>query len=54
MSIRPWVLLGIGATLDLAVAVALVLAGLTVFGAFMGVVAVAGYVLAFWIRSRTD
>jgi hypothetical protein len=49
---RPSVLAAIGASLDLAVAVMLVILGLTVFGAFMGVVAVAAYVLAgvLWRR----
>ena len=45
-------LMVLGATLDLAVAAGLIAVGLTVFGAFMGVVAVLGYGLAFWIRSR--
>ena len=43
---RPYLLAAIGATLDLVVAVMLVVLGMTVFGAFMGVVAVVGYVLA--------
>jgi len=45
-------LMVLGATLDLAVAAGLIAVGLTVFGAFMGAVAVLGYGLAFWIRSR--
>jgi hypothetical protein len=50
---RPYLLAAIGATLDLIVAVTLVAIGLTVFGAFMGVVAVVGYVLAvvLWRRA---
>ena len=49
---RPWMLAVLGATLDLAVAVALVAVGLTWFGVFMVAVAVAGYALAFVIRRR--
>jgi uncharacterized Tic20 family protein len=51
--VRPYLLAAIGATLDLIVAVMLVVVGMTVFGAFMGVVAVIGYVLAvvLWRRS---
>jgi hypothetical protein len=51
--VKPWVLLLIGASLDLVVAAGLVTAGLTPFGVFMGVVAVVGFGLAFWIRART-
>jgi len=49
---RAWMLAVLGATLDLAVAVALYAVGLTWFGVFMVAVAVAGYVLAFVIRKR--
>ena len=50
---RPYLLAAIGATLDLVVAVTLVAVGMTLFGAFMGVVAIIGYVLAvvLWRRS---
>lgn len=50
---RPWVLLLIGASLDVLVAAALLAVGLTLFGAFMGVVAVAGFGLAFWMRAKS-
>lgn len=50
---RPWVLLLIGAGLDLVVAAGLLAVGLTLFGAFMGIVAVAGFGLAWWLRART-
>jgi hypothetical protein len=49
---KNWVLLLIGATLDLAVAAGLLAVGLTWFGVFMGVVAVLGYALALVVRSR--
>jgi hypothetical protein len=51
--VKPYLLAAIGATLDLVVAAMLVVVGMTVFGAFMGVVAVIGYVLAvvLWRRS---
>jgi hypothetical protein len=54
LKIQPHVLAVIGATLDLLVAAMLWLAGMQAFGAFMGVVAVVGYVLAvvLW-RRRT-
>jgi hypothetical protein len=42
----------IGATLDLMVAAMLWVAGIEAFGAFMGVVAVLGYVLAVVLRRR--
>jgi hypothetical protein len=51
--VKPWVLLLIGASLDLVVAAGLIAVGLTAFGAFMGVVAVVGFGLAFWSRART-
>ena len=53
MRLSPHILAAIGATLDLAVAVLLVVVGFTIFGAFMGVVAVVGYVLAvvLWRRA---
>ena len=50
---KPWVLLLIGASLDIVVAGGLLVAGLTLFGAFMGVVAILGFGLAFWLRGRT-
>jgi hypothetical protein len=50
---RPYLLAAIGATLDLLVAVTLVVVGQTLFGAFMGVVAVIGYVLAVVLWRRT-
>lgn len=46
-------LLLIGASIDLVVAGALLAAGLTWFGVFMGVVAVLGLGLALWMRGRT-
>ena len=49
---RPYLLAAIGATLDLIVAVTLVAVGITVFGAFMGAVAVIGYVLAVVLWRR--
>ena len=49
---RPYLLAAIGATLDLIVAVTLVAVGMTVFGAFMGVVAVIAYVLAVVLWRR--
>ena len=51
---KPYVLAVIGATLDLMVAAMLWVVGMTAFGAFMGVVAVVGYVLAvvLWRRAR--
>ena len=54
MRVQPHILLVVGATLDLMVAAMLWVAGMQAFGAFMGVVAVAGYVLAvvLW-RRRT-
>ena len=52
MKVKPWMLLVLGATLDLAVAVALIVLGLTLFGAFMAVLAVACYGLAFWMRAN--
>jgi len=50
---RPYLLAALGATLDLIVAVTLVVVGMPAFAAFMGVVAVAAYVLAvvLWRRS---
>ena len=50
---KPYLLAAIGATLDLVVAVMLVVAGMTVFGAFMGAVAIIGYALAvvLWRRA---
>jgi hypothetical protein len=51
--VKPWVLLLFGAGLDLVVAGALFVAGLTLFGAFMGVVAVGALGLAFWMRGHT-
>ncbi len=50
---KPWVLLLIAAGLDVVVAGALFAVGLTLFGAFMGVVAILGFGLAFWLRGRT-
>ena len=50
---KPWVLMLIGAGLDIVVAGALLAVGLTLFGAFMGVVAILGFGLAFWLRGRT-
>ena len=54
MRLQPHVLAVIGATLDVLVAGMLWVVGMTAFGAFMGVVAVIGYVLAFvlWRRTR--
>jgi hypothetical protein len=54
MNLKPHLLLAIGATLDLVVAILLVVLGMTVFGAFMAFVAVASYVLAvvIWRRAR--
>ena len=51
---KPYMLAAIGATLDLMVAAMLWVVGITGFGAFMGVVAVIGYVLAvvLWRRAR--
>jgi hypothetical protein len=53
LRLSPHILAAVGATLDLVVAVMLVVVGMTVFGAFMGVVAVVGYVLAavLWRRA---
>jgi hypothetical protein len=45
-------LMVVGATLDLAVAAGLIAVGLTVFGAFMAVVAVIGFGAAVWMRTR--
>ena len=53
MRIQPYMLAALGATLDLAVAAALVAIGLVAFGVFMGAVAVAGYVLAVVLWRRT-
>jgi len=50
---RPWILMAIGATLDLIVAAALIVAGLTLIGAFMVAVAVAGYGFALYLRGNT-
>lgn len=49
---KTWVLLLIGASLDVVVAGALIAVGLTLFGAFMAVVAVVGFGLAFWLRGQ--
>jgi len=51
--VKPWVLLLFAAGLDIVVAGALLAVGLTLFGAFMGVVAILGLGLALWLRSRT-
>jgi hypothetical protein len=50
---KPHMLAAIGATLDLMVAAMLWVVGMTTFGAFMGVVAVIGYVLAVVLWRRT-
>ena len=54
VSMKPYMLAVIGATLDLMVAAMLWVVGMTWFGVFMGVVAVVGYVLAvvLWRRTR--
>lgn len=51
---KPYLLAAIGATLDLMVASLLWMIGMEEFGAFMGVVALIGYVLAvvLWRRAR--
>jgi hypothetical protein len=51
--VKPWVLMLMGATADVVVAGALLAVGLTLFGAFMCVVAVVGFGLAVWMRGRT-
>jgi len=51
--VKPWALLLIAAGLDIVVAGALLAVGLTWFGAFMCVVAILGFGLALWMRSRT-
>jgi hypothetical protein len=51
--VKPWVLMLTAAGLDVVVAGALLAVGLTLFGAFMGVVAILGFGLAFWLRGRT-
>jgi hypothetical protein len=51
---KPYMFAVIGATLDLMVAAMLWVVGMPEFGAFMGAVAVLGYVLAvvLWRRTR--
>jgi hypothetical protein len=51
--VKPWVFMLIGASLDVVVAGALLAAGLTLFGAFMGIVAILGFGLAVWMWGRT-
>jgi hypothetical protein len=50
--VRPWMLMLVGASLDVVVAGILFVAGFKVFGAFMGVVAVVGFGLAVWMRGQ--
>lgn len=54
MRLQPYVLMAIGATLDTAAAAVLWAFGFAVVGAFMAVVAVVGFVVAYvmWQRSR--